>query len=254
MQGFSTVDGFVEISECLAEMIKYVANEPSVGLFFIQQHAQKAVPNVLKLQGNVVEKSRETTLHTEDFEDSITMLRSMRECGFSIADGMIRDIRKTLVTMTTSPAKRGIIHPSTSDFGTERATSWGNIPFYSIEGIEKRGNYFSSALKSAKQKASNLKWPQLDAKGPIDYKDEKPQLYTNPPLSNTSASSASSVQGMSTDELPLSSQVEEGFQPQETGIDDLGNNKLLSVSEKYEDFKADKEAKLEEWLEENIDS
>ncbi|KAH1191483.1 hypothetical protein GmHk_20G058734 [Glycine max] len=33
MHEFSIVDGFVEISECMAEMTKYVVNEPSVGLF-----------------------------------------------------------------------------------------------------------------------------------------------------------------------------------------------------------------------------
>ena len=52
MHGFSHVDGFVEISNCLAEMIKYAANEPSAGLFFIQHHTQNAVPNVIKLKNN----------------------------------------------------------------------------------------------------------------------------------------------------------------------------------------------------------
>ncbi|GMQ07530.1 hypothetical protein CsSME_00051683 [Camellia sinensis var. sinensis] len=36
MHELSTVDGFVEVTESLAEMIKYVANEPSVGLFYVQ--------------------------------------------------------------------------------------------------------------------------------------------------------------------------------------------------------------------------
>lgn len=42
-----------------------------------------------------------------------------------------------------------------------------------------------------------------------------------------------------------SSQVEDESQHEENDI----GNKLLSVLEKYDDFKANKEAKLEEWLE-----
>ncbi|KAI9098456.1 hypothetical protein K1719_025081 [Acacia pycnantha] len=254
MHEFSTVDGFVEISECLAEMIKFAANEPSVGLFFIQQHAQNAVPNVFKLKRNVAEKSHETTLHTEDFEDSITMLRSMKECGFSIASEMIGDIKKSLVTMTKKQPKRGIIQPWTSDFQTERTSSWGNTPFYAQESSEKKGNYISSVLKSAKQKASSMKWLQLDPWEAMDHKDEKPLLYTIPALSVASASTASSLPGMETAELPLSSQVEDESQPlEETGTAGCGSQ-LLLVSEKYDDFKADKEAKLQEWLEGNNSS
>ncbi|TKY51630.1 MEF2BNB-like protein [Spatholobus suberectus] len=124
MHEFSTVDGFVEISECLAEMTKYVANEPSVGLFFIQHHAQNAVPNVIKVQKNVVQKSHETTLRTEDLEDSTTMVRSMKECGIPIADKMIGEIKKSLVTMATKRPKRGLIRPASSS-QTERASFLG---------------------------------------------------------------------------------------------------------------------------------
>lgn len=108
MHEFSTVDGFVEISECMADMIKYVANEPSVGLYFIQQHAQNAVPNVIKADKNIVEKVHETTLHTEDLEDSITAVRSMKECGFSIVNEMIGDINKSLEIMKTKKTKKRV--------------------------------------------------------------------------------------------------------------------------------------------------
>ncbi|KAJ1435986.1 BLOC-1-related complex subunit 8 [Sesbania bispinosa] len=248
MHGFSTVDGFVEISDCLADMIKYVANEPSVGLFYIQQHTQNAVPNVIKLKKNIIEKSHETTLHTEDLEDSVTLVRSMKECGFPIADEMIGDIKKSLVTMTTKQPKRRLIHQSTSNFQTERTSVWGNSEVYAQEGSEKRGNYFSSVFKFSKQKGSSLKLPQLDSEGSIDSTIEKPQLYPNVPLSVTSASTTTSSPGMESDKLPQSSQVEDESQPEQSDTSNIGN-KLLSVSEKYDDFKASKEAKLEEWLE-----
>ncbi|KAL6006686.1 hypothetical protein ACLOJK_032179 [Asimina triloba] len=38
------------VNECLAEMIKYIANEPSVGLFYVQQHTQNAIPNLVHIK------------------------------------------------------------------------------------------------------------------------------------------------------------------------------------------------------------
>ncbi|XP_027367383.1 uncharacterized protein LOC113873455 isoform X2 [Abrus precatorius] len=240
MDEFSTVDGFVEISDCMAEMIKYVANEPSVGLFFIQHHAQNAVPNVVTAKKNVVEKSHETTLHMENLEDSIAMVRSMKECGFPIANNMIGEIKKSLVTMTAKQPKRGLIN-SASNSQTKRPSFWGNAQ----DGNEKRSNYFSNVLKSAKQKARSFKWPQPDTEESVGCMDEKPQ--TNPTLP-LSVMSAISLPATEIDELPLSSQVEDESQPEQTNVSDM-SVKLLSVSERYDDFKANKEAKLEEWLE-----
>ncbi|MED6128046.1 hypothetical protein PIB30_093891, partial [Stylosanthes scabra] len=141
---FSGAEGFVELGECWAEMIKYVANEPSIGIYFIQQHTQIAVPHIIKLGNNVIDKSRETSLHTQDLEDSVAMIRSMKECGFPIADEMIGDIKKSLVTMATKQPKRGLIRPAPN---IDRTSFWGN---YAQESGEKRGNYFSSVLKFSK--------------------------------------------------------------------------------------------------------
>ncbi|KAG5607219.1 hypothetical protein H5410_028711 [Solanum commersonii] len=44
MYVFSIVDGFVEIIESLMDMIKFIAKEPSAGLFYVQQHTYTAVP------------------------------------------------------------------------------------------------------------------------------------------------------------------------------------------------------------------
>lgn len=38
------------VNQGVEEMIKYLANEPSLGLFFVQQHAQNAMPNALNLK------------------------------------------------------------------------------------------------------------------------------------------------------------------------------------------------------------
>ncbi|XP_058728264.1 uncharacterized protein LOC131600048 [Vicia villosa] len=240
MHGFSTVDGFVEISECSAEMIKYVANEPSAGLFFIQQHTQNAVPNVIKLKDKVVEKSHETRLHTEDLEDSVTTVKSMKECGFPIIDEMIGDIKKTLATVTSKQPKKVIPSLPPSNFQTERTSFWGNSAVDPPEGSQKRGNYFSSVFKFSKQKEIILKGPQLDSTGSIDPKPEETELYPNVSLSVTYTSSCTSSDKLS---MPREVEGETLLQQSDIGI------KLLEVTEKYDDFKASKQAKLEEWLE-----
>ncbi|XP_004307355.1 PREDICTED: uncharacterized protein LOC101311320 isoform 3 [Fragaria vesca subsp. vesca] len=246
MHGFSTVDGFVEITECLGEMIKYVANEPSVGLYYVQQHTQNAVPNLVGLRNGVVNKSRETTLHTEDSEDSITMVRSMKECGFPVADEMIRDIKKSLALMSTKQPKRGLIDNQGSAFQLGRASSWkpaswGRSPSHDWQDSE--GSYFSTVLKSAKQKASNLKWPQIDPKELTEVSS-----YSNPPVSVATASTSSSLPDTEADELPISSHITD--EPQEEQVDDsLSSHNLSSLSENFDEFKADREVKLREWLE-----
>ncbi|KAK4353434.1 hypothetical protein RND71_028952 [Anisodus tanguticus] len=100
MHVFSTVDGFVEITESLADMIKFIANEPSAELFCIQQHTQNAVPNLINLNNNIEQKSRQVTLHTADSEDYIIMVRSIKECGFPIVNEMIKDLGHALAIVS----------------------------------------------------------------------------------------------------------------------------------------------------------
>ncbi|XP_038884989.1 uncharacterized protein LOC120075565 isoform X2 [Benincasa hispida] len=255
MYGFSTVDGFVEIAESSAEMIKYIANEPSTGLFYIQQHTKNAVPNVINLKNSVVDKSHETTLHTEDSEDSITMLRSMKECGFPIADEMIRDIRKSLAIMSTKQPRRGLIRNTSGmlqqqqqpgRMSTWRSATWGRRAIVAPLDDDS-GGYISTVFKSAREKASNFKWPQLEIRedlAQVEVDKLQPQPI-QPPVAP--ATSSSSQPDMDTEELPLSSQVNDESQ-REDQVEDNLNTDLLLVSDNFDDFRADKEAKLEEWL------
>lgn len=231
----SPVDGFVEISEGLGEMIKSLANEPSVGLFYIQQHTHKAVPNLVNLRNNVVGKSREMSLHTEDSEDSITTVRSMKECGFPIVDDMIKDITKSIATISSKQPKKGLISSSRSVPGsqTARTSSWGPTTWRSMNDVEKSSSYLSSVFKSAKQKATNLKWAQLDALESKEEEEEATRPYSG------------AVQ-REEEELPISSQHIASGNQEDVRVDELISK--LSVGENFDEFKADKEAKLEEWL------
>ncbi|KAL7189962.1 hypothetical protein ACSBR1_039575 [Camellia fascicularis] len=187
MHEFSTVDGFVEVIESLAEMIKYVANEPSVGLFYVQQHTQNAVPNLINLKNNVMEKSRELTLHTKDLEDSITMVRSMKDYGFPIADEMIGDIKKSLAIMSTKQPKRGLIHNPSLGFQMGRTSSLGPSTW---------GRNTDSM-----------------------HKGEKLVSYLNPPLPVSASITTSTLPDAEADELPVSSQIDDELQ-QEHPVDE----------------------------------
>ncbi|XAR52333.1 hypothetical protein NMG60_11020335 [Bertholletia excelsa] len=254
MHEFSTADGFAEITESLAEMIKYVANEPSVGLFYIQQHIQNSVPNLVNLKAHACEKSHEMSLHTEDLEDSITMVRSMKECGFPIADEMIKDIKKSIAIISTKQPKKGLINSPRLGFQVGRTSSWGPSTWgrsasYAQQDGERTGNYLSSVLKSAKERASNFKWPQLDYGESKQSSGEKLKFYPSPPLPVAATSMGSIIPDVLVEELPLSSQIDNELEEEESSVDEgPSHDKLLSLSENYDEFKADREAKLEEWL------
>lgn len=255
MHGFSPVDGFLEISEGLADMIKYVANEPSVGLFYIQQHTQNAVPNIITLKNSIELKSHEMNLHTEDSEDSITMMRSMKQLGPHIADDMIHDIKKSLAIMSAKQPKKGLIQTQMSGFSFGRTSSPLGPTDQTLTARDREEEdatdsyFFSTVLKSAKKKAGSFKWPQIDVKDTMWTIGEKPVSGSATELfSVAGTSSSSTVLEHDSDELPLSSRVteeesKEGQHGEEEGINVL--------SEEYESFRANREAKLLEWLEGN---
>ncbi|CAN1238321.1 hypothetical protein LINGRAPRIM_LOCUS2082 [Linum grandiflorum] len=221
----------------MAEMMTYVANEPSVGLFYVQQHVQNAAPNVISIRKAVADRSNETSLNTQDLEDSITVVRSMKECGLPIANEMIKDIRKSIAVMSEKQQRRGGLGPrSSSGFLMRRAGSTEPPTRGDSDVAKKSGYYFSSMFKTAKERASGLKWP------PIDLKDTMPSVS---PLQFTESSSTSSSAVVAeADELPLSSQTAEDTA--EELQTETKNAK--SVPEDYDVFNADKQAKLEEWL------
>ncbi|XP_043718865.1 uncharacterized protein LOC122666840 isoform X3 [Telopea speciosissima] len=225
MHGFSIVDGFMNVNESLAEMIKYVANEPSVGLFYVQQHTQNAVPSLLNVKDKVGEKCHETTLHTDDLEDSLTMLKSMKECGLPLTDEMIKDIKKSVLIMSSVQPQRGyfqlvnfmLIHNQKSGFEIGKSSSWGAVSYdRNVLGVQQdegsRGNYLSAVLKLAKQRAMGLRWPELNSKQQRGPEDEQ-------------LDEAAMVAGS------------------------LAGQDLSSVMEKYDHFRAIREVKLKEWLE-----
>ncbi|CAA2984313.1 uncharacterized protein LOC111407396 isoform X2 [Olea europaea var. sylvestris] len=252
MYQFSEVDGFLQIAEESADMIKFVANEPSVGLHYVQQHTQNAVPNLINLKKKVFEKSHETTLHSEDLEDSITMVRSMKEFGFPIADEMSREIKKSLAIMAKKQPKKGLLNSSGLRIGRTSSWSpatWGRNAVHSNPGEERTTGYLSSVFQSAKQRAENFKWARVELKESSLPEGEKLLSIVNPTRSLVKAvdGSSSSMPEAEAKYLPLSSEVDE-LQEESRLYKSSSHQEFLSLSETYHEFKADQEAKLKEWL------
>lgn len=249
MDDISTVDGFVEITECVAEMLKYLANEPSVGLFYVQQHTQNSVPNLVSLRNSVEDKSREMTLHTEDSGESIVMLSSMKECGSPIVDEMIRDIKNSLTIMSSKQPKRGLINNPRSLFQIGRSSSWGPAAWGRNEvpleqEAESSSSYISTVFKSAKERAASLKWVQSEGESLPSV------LYTTLQFAVPSTSSA--IPNMEIEEPQISSKISSELQEVSAAGEGLSSN-LLSLSKSFDEFKAEREAKLEQWLEQTSD-
>lgn len=263
MHGFSTIDGFIEVNECVGDMIKYLANEPSVGLFFIQHHCQSAAPNLLALKDKIVEKSNEMALQTEDLEDSIAMVESMNECGFSIADDMNKDIKRSILIMSRSQPKRGLINSPSLGFQIGRSGSWRPLAFTYGTGHSQSdsesggggGGYLSTVLNSARQKAATIRWPQLDVSQSKNPKGER--LVSSPTLPEpvvASSGAVSTMLDMDAVELPLSSQIDDGpLDLSTTDGEGLPSQDPSLRPEDFEKFRSDQEAKLKEWLEETED-
>lgn len=251
MDGFSPVDGFVEIAECLAEMAKYLANEPSVGLFYIQQHSQNTVPNLVNLKNDVRGKSHGLSLQTEDSDESVTMVRSIKECGFPIIDEMVNDITKSLAIMSTKEPRKGLINYSSPRFQLGRTSSWASRTWMRKadpppQSSKRTNSYLTTEFKSAKEKTGNLNLLQFDSSELSQTTGEQLSSYRNPALSDADATTSSTE--IEVEELPVSCQIAEKLQDESQPDANMTNGLLSFKSDSFDAFKTEKEAKLEEWL------
>ncbi|KAJ0964270.1 hypothetical protein J5N97_029392 [Dioscorea zingiberensis] len=255
MHDFSPVDGFMDVKEGVDEMIKYLANEPSVGLFFVQQHAQTSMPYLLGVKDKVMEKIHEVTLHTEDIEDSIHVLNSMSECGLPIAIDMIQDINRSLRIMSTSQPKKGLIQNPMSGFHTDRSSSNLSADFnYNAGSILDDGksgqSYISTFFNSAKQKVAGVKWAQTN-KGPSESIKCEPHASHKTTFSATDLDIHPNLVNADAEELPLSSHsVNDKLEEPEPNISNSQDDDIPSMFEPFDKFSSDQEAKLEKWLRE----
>ncbi|GLJ55432.1 hypothetical protein SUGI_1190140 [Cryptomeria japonica] len=101
MSQFSPVDGFSQVHESLTETITLVANEPSLGLFFVQHHAHNAAPILASVKNKLVDASQEAFLCTEDMTDALNSVKSFKRCGPNIIDRMIKNLESSVSVMSS---------------------------------------------------------------------------------------------------------------------------------------------------------
>jgi len=240
----SPADGFLRVKDGVDGMIKYVANEPSVGLYFVQQHARASMPILLDVKGKLVEKTHEVTLHTEDMEDSICAVRSMADFGLPLADDMIKDINRSLQIMSKTQPKRGLIQNPSWGFQSGKGSgTWDELG--ATNGSSSR-NYLSSMFNTAKQKASSLRWPQPDFTTKDDSSENSASSAA--PESSQAAGQGASTPDTERDDLPISSRLSDGTA---TTNKSLPATDISETAETYNKFKEEQELKLEKWLRES---
>ncbi|KAK3121037.1 hypothetical protein QOZ80_8BG0645120 [Eleusine coracana subsp. coracana] len=242
----SPADGFLCVKDGVDGMIKYVANEPSVGLYFVQQHARASMPILLDVKDKLMEKTHEVTLHTEDMEDSICAVRSMAEFGLPLADDMIKDINRSLQIMSKAQPKRGLIqNPIWGLQSGKSSETWDDLGTSKSNGGSSM-NYLSSMFNNAKQKASSLRWPQPGSVMKDDSSENSASSAA--PESSQAGGQGASSPDTEKDELPVSSQLSDVT----TAVNQ--SNPATDISETLETFnkfQEEQELKLQEWLKES---
>eukprot|EP00898_Chlorokybus_atmophyticus_P006865 jgi/Chlat1/717/Chrsp104S01206 len=83
------------------EALRSAANEPSVGLFYVQQHVRKAVPALAEIEGQVRASGNACALERGAAEDMTAVVQSMQACGPQLVD-RIRDNLQAASSSTTA--------------------------------------------------------------------------------------------------------------------------------------------------------
>ncbi|KAI5079201.1 hypothetical protein GOP47_0006872 [Adiantum capillus-veneris] len=96
-----------DVHEMVTEALKLVANEPSVGLYFVQQHVHKAVPSLLNVKHQITEATASADLATADVKDSLSCIKSMKDCGPPVIERMIKTLQTASTQIPTNHQSRG---------------------------------------------------------------------------------------------------------------------------------------------------
>eukprot|EP00850_Spirogloea_muscicola_P009012 SM000049S16783 [mRNA] locus=s49:606185:607763:- [translate_table: standard] len=103
---FNQSEQLQEVYDKLADILKQLANEPSVGLYYVQQHALKATPAVVALRDTVRGTTAEAVYATEDVRAAATSVRTMKGVGPPTIDAMLARIQNCEV-LRLSPKPGG---------------------------------------------------------------------------------------------------------------------------------------------------
>ncbi|CAM6087708.1 unnamed protein product [Calypogeia fissa] len=154
VQPFLQTEGSLrEVHDTLTEMMKQLANEPSVGLYFVQQHVHKAVPGMVSLKTQMVDTTLEVEYVTQDVKDALNSVKSMKEVGPAVIERMIKTMDSSQPLLASlRPAKR----VSSEQVPLEKQISGLSTSAGDYSGYMR--TTFDSALQKASSIANVTKW------------------------------------------------------------------------------------------------
>lgn len=95
------------VHEMITEALTLAANEPSVGVYYVQEHVHKAVPFVLRMKDRITEATGDVDLAMADVKDSLSCIKSMKECGPPVIERMIKMLESASNQIPTNRQSRG---------------------------------------------------------------------------------------------------------------------------------------------------
>ncbi|MCO5611088.1 hypothetical protein L7F22_065338 [Adiantum nelumboides] len=96
-----------EVGQALVKAMKIVVSEPSVGLYFEQQHVHKVVPSFLNVKHQITEATTSADLATTNVKDSLSCIKSMKDCGPLVIEQMIKSLQTASTQIPTNCQSRG---------------------------------------------------------------------------------------------------------------------------------------------------
>ncbi|EFJ23797.1 hypothetical protein SELMODRAFT_442733 [Selaginella moellendorffii] len=141
-----------------ADMVKQMANEPSVGLYFVQQHVHKAVPAIVSLKDQVGDCAHDSGLSTEDAKDALATVKNFKGVGPPVIERMIKRLNSSIQALQSSRSKESSYSVSEMAKNAKKLVS---SPFKSEESptskpSDSSTNYARNLWDSAVDRASSF--------------------------------------------------------------------------------------------------
>eukprot|EP00897_Mesotaenium_endlicherianum_P007833 jgi/Mesen1/7078/ME000369S06399 len=100
-----------EVHDKVADIICMLANEPSVGLYYVQQHTQRAVPAVVALKTEVADTTQVAKFALEDVKEATGVVRAMKEKGSPVLRQMLRTLEHSTPLLPNLRPGYGTLQP-----------------------------------------------------------------------------------------------------------------------------------------------
>eukprot|EP00271_Cylindrocystis_brebissonii_P017444 TRINITY_DN4547_c0_g2_i1.p1 TRINITY_DN4547_c0_g2~~TRINITY_DN4547_c0_g2_i1.p1 ORF type:complete len:592 (-),score=115.77 TRINITY_DN4547_c0_g2_i1:161-1936(-) len=84
-----------EVFEPVSDVVKMLANEPAIGLFYVQHHVQRGIPNAMALTGQLKEGSTLAEYAVDDVQAARAGVRTIKEVGPPLVERMLQSLENS---------------------------------------------------------------------------------------------------------------------------------------------------------------